>query len=69
VSDTRDSNAAYLDAIYAKIALIAAITNRPYHRALARMKLSNPSGDNMSSSNVVSLIDVVARKSKGPAIR
>jgi hypothetical protein len=69
VSDTQE-NAAHLDAIYAKIALIAAVTNRPYHRAPAQMKFSNPSDDSTSNSNVVSLIEVVAaRRSKGPATR
>ena len=69
MSDTRESNGAHLDAIYAKIALIAAVTNRPYDRALARMKFGG-SGDNItSSSNVVSLIEVVARRNKGPPTR
>ena len=69
MSDTRESNAAHLDAIYAKIALIAAMMNRPYDRALARMKLNNPSDEQTSSSNVVSLIEVIARRNKGPPTR
>jgi hypothetical protein len=68
MSDTQDSNAARLDAIYAKIALIAASTNAPYQQALARMKYSVSSDldDPTFPRNVISFMEASARRRKMP---
>jgi hypothetical protein len=68
MSNTQDTNAARLDAIYAKIALIAASINAPHQQGLARMKfsVSSDKDDHTFPHNVISFMEASARRRKSP---
>jgi hypothetical protein len=67
MTDNGKSEAAGLQAMYAKIARIAAKTNRPYGDTQSiidpsAIALNGAEGGNANNSNVVSLNQVIARR-------